>query len=74
MKINTSVSDYIGNTPLLELKNIFTPSSNRILAKMENYNPTSFYGDDGLTCLLGSSNYTYYPIQEECPIFAIGWY
>lgn len=41
MKILSSVSDYIGNTPLLELKNIFSPSSNRILAKMENFNPTS---------------------------------
>jgi len=41
MKILGSVSDYIGNTPLLELKNIFTPSSNLILAKMENFNPTS---------------------------------
>jgi cysteine synthase len=41
MKILNSVSDYIGHTPLLELKNIFKPSSNRILAKMENFNPTS---------------------------------
>jgi len=41
MKITQSVSDFIGNTPLLELKNLFTPTSNRILAKMENINPTS---------------------------------
>ena len=41
MKILKSVSEYIGHTPLLELKNIFTPSTNRILAKMENFNPTS---------------------------------
>lgn len=41
MKIINSVSEYIGNSPLLELKNIFSPSSNRILAKMELYNPTS---------------------------------
>jgi cysteine synthase len=41
MDIHSSVSDFIGNTPLLELKNIFTLSSNQIFAKMENYNPTS---------------------------------
>lgn len=41
MDIHTSVSDFVGNTPLLELLNIFKPSTNRILAKMENRNPTS---------------------------------
>ena len=41
MEIHTKVTDFIGNTPLLELKNVFQPSSNRILAKMECYNPTS---------------------------------
>lgn len=41
MDIHSSASDFVGNTPRLELKNIFTPSSNRIFAKMENLNPTS---------------------------------
>jgi cysteine synthase A len=41
MDIHNSILDFVGNTPLLELKNIFTPSRNKILAKMENFNPTS---------------------------------
>jgi len=41
MDVHKSVSDFVGNTPLLELKNTFTPSTNRILAKMESLNPTS---------------------------------
>lgn len=41
MKIMTDVCDLIGNTPLLELKNIIKDSPARILAKMESCNPTS---------------------------------
>ncbi len=41
MDISLNATDFIGNTPLLELKNVFKHSSNRILAKMELFNPTS---------------------------------
>jgi cysteine synthase A len=41
MDIHTKLTDFIGNTPLLELKNVFNPSDNHILAKMESLNPTS---------------------------------
>lgn len=34
-----SIIDLIGNTPLLELKNISIPNNNRILVKCEFYNP-----------------------------------
>ena len=41
MRIITDASQLIGNTPLLELKNIFGNIPARILAKMECCNPTS---------------------------------
>lgn len=34
-----SILELIGNTPLLELRKIATPHSNRIFAKLESYNP-----------------------------------
>jgi len=41
MSIHKNVCDFIGNTPLLELKKLFPETSSHVLAKMECYNPTS---------------------------------
>lgn len=42
---STSVTDAIGNTPLVELNNIVPPDSARIVAKMESANPTGSMKD-----------------------------
>ena len=43
--LSNSVMGAIGNTPLVELKHIAPPSSARIVAKMENANPTGSMKD-----------------------------
>ena len=42
---NNSVTSAIGNTPLVELKNIVPPNAARIVAKMESANPTGSMKD-----------------------------
>ncbi len=43
--ITTSIKDAIGNTPMIALKNIVPSGSARIIAKMENANPTGSMKD-----------------------------
>lgn len=42
---NTNIKDAIGNTPMIELKNIVPTNSARIIAKLESANPTGSMKD-----------------------------
>ncbi|MEO6131245.1 MAG: pyridoxal-phosphate dependent enzyme, partial [Saprospiraceae bacterium] len=45
MATSTSIIKAIGNTPLIELKNIVPAGSGRIIAKLESANPTGSMKD-----------------------------
>jgi len=42
---NINIKDAIGNTPMIELKNIIPAKSSRIIAKLESANPTGSMKD-----------------------------
>ena len=56
MNITADACDLIGNTPLLELKNLFGDLPARILAKMECCNPTSIKGRAVLNMIRSAMN------------------
>jgi cysteine synthase A len=45
VSVSRTVLDAIGNTPVVELRNIVPPGSARILAKLESANPTGSMKD-----------------------------